>query len=487
MQLKKLVGQTAIYGISSIVARLINYLLTPYLTRILSPESYGVVGDMYALIPFALVLLTMGMETGYFRFAGKSQSTSEQDSIFTTTLTAVCTAALLFVGVLFALKEPIDAALRYSAHGEITAMVGAIIFMDVIAAIPMTRLRQRGQASRFVLVRVVSILVNVATTLLFFSMLPRLASSSEVFGAIYSPDFGVGYIFVANVISSLVTVAMLAPAVLRIKWSVDLALLKTMMLYSLPLLLSGILGTANEFIDRQLIKYLMDEGVAMAQLGTYAAVVRISVIMILFTQMYRFAAEPFFLSGFKKEEFKESAAAALKYYTIASLVIGLIIILFLDVFALLVGEDFRDGVYIVPVLVVSNILAGMLFNLSFWYKYTEQTRYALYITISGLVATITLNIALIPSLGYYGAALARLVCEAIMVAVSYYLNQRIFPMKYNVKTIFFYIIFAILIYILKIVINFENNFMNYTLYTIYIGIFVLVAYFKERNTLKRQR
>lgn len=484
MQLKKLASQTAIYGISSIVARLINYLLTPYLTRILTPESYGVIGDMYALIPFCLVLLTMGMETGYFRYAGKSSTRQEQDSIFTTSMAAVSSAALLFLAVIFIFKTPIDIALKYEDQSSITTLVALIVALDVITAIPFTRLRQQQRANRYVVVRVVSILVNVIFCLFFFSALPTLAESYGWAKAIYSPTFGVGYVFVANLLSSLTSALMLSPQLFKVKFSINLPLLRSLALYSLPLLLSGIVGTANEFIDRQLIKYLTPESMAMSQLGIYAAVVRISVVMVLFTQMYRFAAEPFFLSGFKKEEFKESSAAALKYYVIASLVIALVVTLNLDLFALLVGESFREAIYIVPILIVSNLLAGVLFNLSFWYKYTEQTKYALYITLAGLFFTVTLNIILIPKWGYYGAAMARLACEAVMVIISYVLNQRHFPIKYDIKAIFSYTLLAITIYLISSLVNCENKIAYYALNSILILIFVLVAYKREIKLIK---
>ena len=230
---------------------------------------------------------------------------------------------------------------------------------------------------------------------------------------------------------------------------IDGAQLRKIFAYSLPLLVGGIAGTAGEFIDRQLIKYLLPQDVSMAQLGIYGAITKIAVVMTLFTQMYRLAAEPFFLSNFSKSEFKESNAAAMKYYVMASMMIFLGIALFRDVFALIVGRDFREGIFILPVILGANVLAGVWLNLSFWYKREEKTRFAIYVTFVGMVVTIVANILLLPRWGYYGAAWARFLAEAAMVGVSFYLNYRYYPTPYDVRRIVEYVVLGLSLFVVS--------------------------------------
>jgi O-antigen/teichoic acid export membrane protein len=229
---------------------------------------------------------------------------------------------------------------------------------------------------------------------------------------------------------------------------VDWVQLRRIFAYSLPLLIGGVAGTAGEFLDRQLIKILTPESVAFAQLGVYGAVTKIAVVMLLFTQMYRLAAEPFFLSNFRKEEFVETNAAALKYYVMVAMAIFLGIALFKDLFALLAGPVFREGVYILPVILLGHLLAGVWLNLSFWYKREERTRYAVYVTVVGLVFNVVANVVLIPRMGFYGAAWARLISEAAMVAVSWWLNRKYFPTPYDWRRIGEYVAVGLALYFL---------------------------------------
>lgn len=410
--LGKLAGQTAVYGVSSIAARLLNYLLTPYLTRIMTRGEYGVVTDMYALIPFALVVLTMGLETGFFKFP----------AAFRSIWGATCAAAAVFMGLVVAFMSPIAEVMGYGATPWWVVIVGAIIALDVATAVPFARLRQQGRAGRFVFVRVASVVVNVALCVGFYS---------------FWGGTGPVWVFWANLVASFVALILVLPRECpRVDWGV----LKPVLFYSLPLLVGGIAGTANEFIDRQMIKYLMPAGEAMGALGVYGAVVKIGVVLLLFTQMYRLAAEPFFLAGFRREDFVRTNAEAMKWFVVASVAIFLGITLFTDLFALLIGRDFREGMFILPVVLVANILSGVVLNLSFWYKQYGATRFAIVVTGTGLAFTVVFNILLVPTLGYFGAALARLVCEAAMVGLSWWLNRRYCPTPYPVRRIGEYVV-----------------------------------------------
>ena len=325
--------------------------------------------------------------------------------------------------------------LGYAGNSSFIWITGIIIGLDVASSIPFCRLLEEGRAGRFVILKIVSIGVNALLCLFFYSVLPVLATRWEILAWAWDPGFMPGYVLVANLIASAVTLLLLLPSC-RGAWAVpSWRTLRPVLVYSAPLLVSGFAGTANEFIDRLMIEYLMPREIALGTLGIYGAVVKIGVILPLFIQMYRYSLEPYFLSNFKREEFARVNAAAMKYFIIVAIALFLGITLFADLFALLLGKDFRGGMYILPVILVSNILSGIVFNLSFWYKQANRTRFAITITVTGLVFTIIFGILLVPSMGYVGAAITRLICEVVMVATSYRLNRKHFPVPYDLRRI----------------------------------------------------
>lgn len=445
--LEKLAKQTAIYGVSTIVVRFLSYLLTPVYTYTFTQATYGIVTDIYALIPFALVLLSMGMESSFFRFTAKAEAEGggEQDilsrkrKVFATTWGANIAAASLFFVVIWLLRDAVARLMgaAYVEHSEYVVLVAAIILMDVATMIPFARLREQGRALLYVGLKAVSVVVNVGLAIAFLAL------------GLYDTDFGVGWVFVANLVASVVTLLLITLTTNRTLPKIDYRLLRRILVYSLPLLIGGIAGTAGEFVDRQMIKYLLPDTISMAQLGVYGAITKIAVVMTLFTQMYRLAAEPFFLANFSKEEFVESNAAAMKYFVMVSMAIFLGIALFRDFFALIVGRDFREGIGILPVVLGANILAGVWLNLSFWYKREERTTLAIYVTFAGLTAAVALNFVLVPRWGYYGAAWARFIAEATMVAVSLWLNRRFFPTPYDFKRIAEYVVLGVALFIVS--------------------------------------
>ena len=438
--LEKLAKQTAVYGISTIVVRFLSYLLTPYYTRIFGQETYGIVTDIYALIPLALTLLTMGMESSYFRFSAKAEEAggdvrAAKRRLFATTWGVTSLAAVVFFVLVASFRNGVAGLMgeAYAAHPEYVVWVGLIILFDVWACIPFSRLREQGRALLFVGIKALNVVMNVA-----------LAVAFGVAG-LFATEFGVGWVFVANLIASVVTWLVILATVDRTVPKINWALLAAVFAYSLPLLVGGLAGPANEFIDRQLIKYLVPEG-AMAQVGIYGAITKIAVVMMLFYQMYRLAAEPFFLSNFKKSDFVQMNAAALKYYVMASMLIFLGIALFRDVFALIVGRDFREGIFILPVVLGANVLTGVWLNLSFWYKREEKTSLAIVVTGAGLVSMLVFGFWCIPVWGYYGAAWARLASESTMVAVSWWLNRRFYPTPYDWRRIGEYVAAALAVF-----------------------------------------
>ncbi len=472
--LEKLAKQTAIYGISTIVVRFLSYLLTPIYTYTFTQAEYGIVTDIYALIPFALVLLSMGMESSYFRFAAKAEAeggSTEQihrgkRRVFATTWGATIVAAALFFAVVMLLSDNVARVMgpAYVAHPEYVVLVAVIILIDVATMIPFSRLREQGHALKFVALKALNVFVNVGLAIAFMVV------------GLFESEFGVGWVFVANLAASIITLIAILPTTERTRPEIDKQLLRKIFAYSLPLLIGGVAGTAGEFLDRQMIKYILPEDISMAQLGVYGAITKIAVVMTLFTQMSRLAAEPFFLANFSREEFRESTAAAMKYFVMVSMAIFLGITLFRDLFALIVGRDFREGIDILPIILAGNILSGVWLNLSFWYKREEKTRYAVYVTFVGLGVSIVACLTLIPLTGgYAGAAWARLAAEAAMVAMSYFLMRRYYPVEYDVRRIAEYVVAGVALYLAAEV--FAEQCQPRAVVQYGVNVVLMVAYF----------
>ncbi len=412
--IKTLAGDTIIYGLSTIVTRMLNYLMVPYLTRVMGTGEYGIVTDLYSLIPFALVLLTMGLESGYFRFAGKADGEGEKNRLFVTLWRTTSAAAVLFWMVVFLFRAPMSSLLGYGGNPELILLTGSIVALDVITAMPFARLREQRRRVRYATIRFASVVVNLALCLFFYSVQRRTGAS---------------WVLEANLAASAVSLGLLLPGLWKFRWDggwhSDFAILKRVMVYSLPLLVSGIAGTAGEFIDRQMVKWLLPPDEAMGALGIYGATTKLAVIMILFTQMYRLAAEPFFLAKFGKGEFERQSNLAMKLYIAVAALIFVVVMVAKPLVVQIVGEDFREGSHLLPILLGANALAGVVLNLSFRYKQAERTWMAIAVTGTGMIVAVAVNLALVPRMGYEGAAWARLACEAAMVAVSWILVSQI--------------------------------------------------------------
>ncbi len=456
--LGKLFSQTAIYGVSATVAKFLNYLLTPYLTRILSQDVYGEVSYLYALIPFANVVLTMGFSTGYFRYASRCESALEKRRLFTTLWSSVSLFSLI-VCSLVALFFP---------SVEVFVML-ALILVDNIAAIPLSMLRERGMAFRYTIVNVVGVVVNVAMCVAFYSYIDGAASSAV-------------WVLLANLIASTVSLLLLIPSIVpMVAGWIDRAVLRKVAVYSLPLMVAGIMGVASGYIDRQMIRWILPEDVALSELGVYSAVAKIASLMVIFRQIYTLGAEPFFLQKFSHNDFCRLTSAALRYFLGAGIVIFLSMMLFTDLFSLIIGSGFRAGMDILPILLLSNLLAGVLVNLSFWYKVADMTRYAIFITLSGIVVTVLMNLVLIPDFGYGGAAWARLGGTATMVVLSYAMSKRHYRIDYQPLTLIFYVLYGTVIYLAgEYTSRIDTNWLRWGLNFAMIAIFCIIFALKER-------
>lgn len=483
---KKLASQTAIYGLPTIVGRLLNYLLVPLYTNVFSPAEYGVVTELYAYVSFLGVLLTYGMETALFHFSEKRE---EKELVFSNALIALFSTSLLFLVTVFVFLKPLAALLQYESHSEYLIWFAFIIVLDTVTAIPFAKLRQANRPKAFAIVKSTNIFLNILFNLFFIVFCARVYSHPDspfysFVSLVYSPSIGVGYIFISNLIASFATLLLLLPGLLSVKYKLDIPLLKKMLLYALPLLIGGLAGMVNETMDRILLKYLLPAGSdSMAQIGIYGACYKVSIIMTIFIQTYRYAAEPFFFSEAKNKNAPETYAKVLKYFVIACCMIFLATVLYMDIVKYFVGEKFREGLFIVPILLMANLCLGVFFNLSIWYKLSGQTKYGAYLTILGACITLVCNYFWIPKFGYAGAAWATLACYATIMIASYSIGQRFYYIRYDLKSILGYFAFALAIYFISLLFGNFGLALRLTFNTILILGFASVVYAVEIKQL----
>ena len=478
--LKQLAGQTAIYGLSSIVGRLLNYLLVPLYTRYFIPAEYGVVTELYAYVAFLVIILTYGLETAFFRF---SQKQYDKKLVYSTSLISLIVSSILFVVLMISSQQSIANWLEYPQNPEYIMWFALIIGLDAISAISFAKLREQRQAARFALVRLVNIFINIGLNLFFIIYCPYALENglptTDFVNSVYDPKVGVGYIFIANLFASGVTILMLLPEMIKSSWTFNTMLWKKMMWYAFPLLVAGLAGMTNETIDRILLKQLLPVGVdKMAAIGVYGAFYKISIIMILFIQTFRFAAEPFFFSQEKQHNSRKTYADVLKYFTILASLIFLSVMLYLDVVKHFIGSSFhsKEGIEIVPILLMANLFLGIYYNLSIWYKLTEKTGYGAILAIFGAVITLILNIILIPKIGFIGSAWATLFCYFSMMIASLLMGRKYYAIPYDLKRVFTYIFLSFALY--KISVYFETSML---INTVYLFVFIIAVFVLEKS------
>jgi O-antigen/teichoic acid export membrane protein len=446
--IRQLAGQTALYGFSSIVGRLLNYLLVPFYTRIFSAEEYGIVSELFAWAGFLAVIYTYGMETAFFHFSGKTGSTSK---VFNTGVTCLLLSSVLFSTLLVVFSGPLARTLRYSDHPEYLIWFALIILFDTLSALPFARLRKENKVLAFVIIRLSGIFINIFFNIFFLWLCPLWIQQEGFFhwlaSRLYSPEIGVGYVFLSNLLASVSTFTLLLPQFRGWKPDIDSALLRDMWWYGLPLLVAGLAGMVNETLDRAIYKFLAPEpATAMHELGIYSACYKLSIIMTLFIQTFRYAADPFFFSHRDKEGSRELFARVMNYFVITCSFIFTAVMLFMDLFKHFIGKEFHSGLHVVPILLMANLCLGIYYNLSIWYKLTGQTRYGAYFSIAGAVITIVLLFLLIPAMGYRGAAWTTLICYASMMLMSYFTGRKHYPIPYDIKKMIFYPLTGLMFY-----------------------------------------
>lgn len=452
--LKKLAGQTAIYGLSSIVGRLINFFLTPFYVRIFTEAENGIIYDLFALSAFVMIIFTYRLETAYFRYA---TDVDNREKSYTTALYSILsTSVVLFLAIILFSKN-IATLLRYPDHKEYVLMFGCILMLDALVEIPLARLRLEGRPKKYAMIKITNIIINFGLNFFVLFFLAKSYSGTgfaflkHLAGLFYDPSIRVGYVFLFNLIASFSTLLLLLPYYRISLKAFDNALLKKMVIYSMPLVIVSFAGIINEMLDRQLLKYILPFSVEenRAQLGIYGANYKLAMLISLFTQAFRYAAEPFFFANARDKNAPKLYALIAKYFTIANLIGFLVIVLFLHYFKYYVGKDgsrFWEGLKVVPILLMANIFLGLYYNISTWFKVTDKTIYGMLIAIVGACITIVLNIWWIPIFGYIGSAWATLICYVSMTVMSYFAGKRYYPMQYDWLGIIAYMCFAVAVY-----------------------------------------
>jgi len=461
--LKKLVSQTAIYGVSSIIGRFLNYLVVPLHTTVFLPPQYGVITEMYAYVAFLIILLTYGMETAYFRFSTKGEH--EPSSIFSTVLSSLISSTGLFILMAIIFAQPIADWLMYPDNKEYVVWFGIIVGLDAISSIPLARLRTENKAKTFASINIVNVLVYLGFNFFFLSYcLPLVAEGGGnwLTDTFYDPNTGVGYVFIANLIASGVKFLLLTPTMLRGLTKPDLKLLKPMLIYSLPLLVAGLAGMMNEMFDRVMLKRILypvlgEEG-AMYQLGVYGACYKLSIIIALMIQAFRYAAEPFFFSQEKEKGSKQLYAKIMTYFVWVLAGTFLFVMLYIDLFKYFIpNEAYWVGLKIVPILLMANIFLGIYYNQSVWYKLTDKTSYGAGLAIFGASVTVVLNLLFIPKYGYLASAWATFACYGSMMLASYFLGRKYYPVPYEVGKVVSMISGAVILYALSGLVDVEKT------------------------------
>ena len=476
-EMKSLAKDTAIYGLSSIIGKFLNYLLVPLYTYALARvDDYGIVTNIYAWTALLLVLLTYGMETGFFRFVNREDY--DAPSVYKTAFLTLFTTSALFAVLVCLFQHPIANVLGYADHSEFVAMMFVTVAVDAFACIPFAYLRYQKRPMVFAALKLLFVVLNIGFNILFLVVLGK----NDVF-----------YVFLSNILATTIQTLCLLPFTMPKGGVFDGQVLKEMLRYSLPLLVLGVAGIMNQTLDRILFPYLYTGADAQAQLGIYGACFKVAMIMMMFTQAFRYAYEPFVFAKHKDRQSVEAYADAMKYYVIFSYLILLGVIFYLDIFRYIVSSAYWEGLQIVPVVLWTYVFQGIYFNLSFWYKLTDETKWGAYFSLIGLAITLVLQIVGVPLIGYWASCGSSLVCYFVIMLLSYFIGQKKAPIPYDLKNIGRYTALTLVLLGIYYAVRLNTTLNMWTLMaigTVLIGIYLFVLTRKDfpiQNVLRNRR
>lgn len=472
--LKSLAKDTAIYGLSSIVGRFLNYLLVPLYTAVIPAATggYGVVSNVYAYTALILVFLTFGMETGFFRFANKTDE--DPKKVYANALIFVGGLSLLFVVLCLAFLRPISMLLEYPDHPDYIAMMVLVVALDSFQCIPFAFLRYKKRPIKFAAIKLFNIVGNILLNLFFLLVCPILyRHAPETVSWFYRPEYLVGYIFVSNLIMSVVQMFFFVPELRGFAYRIDRPLMKKMVSYSFPILIFGLVGILNQTIDKMIYPFLFDDRhEGLVQLGIYSATSKVALVMAMFTQAFRYAYEPFVFGKNREADSRQMYSAAMKYFFIFSLLAFLAVMGYMDILKYMVAPDYWEGLSVVAIVMGAEILKGIYFNLSFWYKLTDETRWGAYFSLIGCAVILGLNVWLVPRYGYVASAWASVAGYGVITLLSYVIGQRKYPVHYPLKDMAAYLLMAAILFVLCQALPITNLWARLAVRTVFVLAFV---------------
>lgn len=495
--IKSLVKDTAVYGLSSIIGRFLNWCLVPLYVYLFPSEEYGVVSYLYGFTAVALVILNYGMETGFFRFANKEK---DQEKVYTTSLISVGFTSLLFIVLLSVFLDPVAKAMLLPGDDLFIWLLGVTVAIDAFSNLPFAYLRYQKKAWRFAGIKLLNVGLNIGLNLFFLLLCPVLSSHCP--GCIdwfYAPlggeGFGIGWIFVANILSTVVVLLCLLPQLTGRRYAFSASLLRRMLSYSWPLLILGVAGILSQNMGQLLIPYLFSghEAEARSMVGIYGANMKIAIVMVMFTQAFRYAYEPFIFSQAREDGEGKSRAYcdAMKYFVIFGLLIFLGVMFFLPVLRHFISPSYWSGLRVVPVMMMAELCFGVFFNLSLWYKLTDRTQWGMYFSLFCFALMLALNLWLVPLIGipdgYMGSAWAALISYFTVMVVSYFVGRHYYPLPYETRRIGLYTLLALLLYFIGDTTQlFIPMWATYIMRVLLLGIYIMtVARFEQIPLLSR--
>ncbi len=479
-QLKKLFKQTAIYGLATVLPRMLSFLLVPIYTSVMPPGTYGDVTLIFSWFAIFNVFLAYGMETAFFRFYKEAENRA---NVISTSLLSLGASTLLFVLVGLVFKGSIATALNIDT--EYMNFVLGILALDALVIIPFALLRANEKPMRYAVIKILNVAINLGLNLFSLILLPKIAEgeTSSIFSGIYVPNFEISYILVSNLIASAITLLLMLGVYKRPSYRFDMNLWRRMLTYAMPVMVAGIAFTINEVFDRYLLSELLPADIAKSEMGKYSACYKLALFMTLFATAFRMGIEPFFFSHSETKNPQKAYAQITNYFVVLGSIILLTVVVFADVLKRLIvlDESYWDAMPIVPLIVLASFFLGIYHNLSVWYKVTDRTKFGAYISMIGAVLTIIINFVFIPYFGYMASAVATLTAYGTMMLLSFYFGRMYYPIPYNFRKIIFYLGISILFSILSFYIFDRNLFVGISLLLIFLGL----TYRLEGENLKK--
>ena len=481
---KSLFKQTFIYGLATVLPRMLSFILVPLYTdpSVLSVEEYGRVSFIFAYFVLFNVVLAYGMETAFFRFFNKEE---HQEKVTSTSAVSIIISSFILLGIAFLFRHQISSLINIDL--QYLNLVFIILLLDALVIIPFSWLRATAKPMRYAIIKIFNVAVNLGLNVFLLLYLKDLAEGNSIFDSIYKPDFEISYIFISNLIASGLTLLLLLPFYTKIKFTFNTVLWKKMMRYALPVLIAGIAYSVNETFDRILLEYLLPPDIADKQLGMYSACYKLALFMTLFATAFRLGIEPYFFSHSKTENPQKNYATILEYFVAFGSVILLTVVVFADVLKpyIIRSEAYYEAMWIVPFILLANFCLGIYHNLSVWYKITDRTKFGAYISIFGAIVTLVLNYALIPIIGFKGSAIATLSAYGLMMLLSFYFGRKYYPVPYNFKKISLYLVVSILFSFIFFYNYRENYIIGIAMLIVFLGLVILLEKKELKQLLKR--